>query len=144
LPAIKISIGRASMAARLSNMPIALGLEGSANKLGIGIIQHDESRKIPAIVLANIRDTYITPPGQGFLPRDTAQHHRDCILAVLGKALKEAKVTPEDIDVICFTKGQYSPVCDLVHYNTYQPSSFQVREWEHRSPLLPLLRERSL
>jgi N6-L-threonylcarbamoyladenine synthase len=86
-------------------MPIALGLEGSANKLGIGIIQHDESGKSPAKVLSNIRDTYITPPGQGFLPRDTAQHHRDCILQVLGKAMKEANVTPNDIDVICFTKG---------------------------------------
>ncbi|KAI9290026.1 Gcp-like domain-containing protein [Umbelopsis sp. AD052] len=86
-------------------MPIALGLEGSANKLGIGIIQHDETGKSPAKVLSNIRDTYITPPGQGFLPRDTAQHHRDCILEVLRKAMKEANVTPKDIDVICFTKG---------------------------------------
>lgn len=86
-------------------MPIALGLEGSANKLGIGIIQHDETGKSPAKVLSNIRDTYITPPGQGFLPRDTAQHHRDCILQVLSKAMKEANVTPKDIDVICFTKG---------------------------------------
>ncbi|KAM3579546.1 putative tRNA threonylcarbamoyladenosine biosynthesis protein kae1 [Umbelopsis sp. WA50703] len=87
-------------------MPIALGLEGSANKLGIGIIQHDETGESPAKVLSNIRDTYVTPPGQGFLPRDTAQHHRDCILAVLAKAMKEANVTPDDIDVICFTKGK--------------------------------------
>ncbi|GAB5590946.1 putative tRNA threonylcarbamoyladenosine biosynthesis protein kae1 [Umbelopsis nana] len=85
-------------------MPIALGLEGSANKLGIGIIKHDESGAGPAVVLSNVRDTYITTPGQGFLPRDTAQHHRDCVLAVLAKAMKEAKVTPQDIDVICFTK----------------------------------------
>ncbi|KAG2172739.1 hypothetical protein INT43_000086 [Umbelopsis isabellina] len=86
-------------------MPIALGLEGSANKLGIGIIEHDEKSELPAKVLSNIRDTYITPPGQGFLPRDTAQHHRDCILEVLAKAMKEANLTPDDIDVICFTKG---------------------------------------
>jgi N6-L-threonylcarbamoyladenine synthase len=102
-------------------MPIALGLEGSANKLGIGIIQHDESGKGPAIVLANVRDTYITPPGQGFLPRDTAQHHRDCILAVLAKALKEANLTPQDIDVICFTKGKCSEsrlMPDLAKFNS--------------------------
>lgn len=37
---------------------IALGFEGSANKLGIGIIKDGE-------VLSNPRETYITPPGEG-------------------------------------------------------------------------------
>ena len=27
-------------------------------------------------MLSNPRRTYITPPGEGFLPRDTARHHR--------------------------------------------------------------------
>lgn len=83
-------------------MPIAIGFEGSANKLGVGVIRH-EGGKVD--ILSNVRDTYITPPGEGFLPRDTAQHHRDCILTVLDKAMKQANVTPDDIDVICFTKG---------------------------------------
>lgn len=39
---------------------IAIGFEGSANKLGIGIIRDDE-------VLSNVRHTYITPPGEGKL-----------------------------------------------------------------------------
>lgn len=39
-------------------MVITIGFEGSANKIGIGIIKD-------GIVLANIRRTYITPPGQG-------------------------------------------------------------------------------
>ena len=39
-------------------MVIALGFEGSANKLGIGIMRDGE-------VLANPRVTYITPPGEG-------------------------------------------------------------------------------
>ncbi|KAF7721068.1 putative tRNA threonylcarbamoyladenosine biosynthesis protein kae1 [Apophysomyces ossiformis] len=83
-------------------MVVAIGFEGSANKLGIGIIRHENGK---VDILANIRDTYITPPGQGFLPRDTAQHHRDCVLTVLKKAMSEAGMTPKDIDVICFTKG---------------------------------------
>ncbi|KAI9487732.1 MAG: Gcp-like domain-containing protein [Benjaminiella poitrasii] len=83
-------------------MVIAIGFEGSANKLGVGIIRHEDDK---VDILANIRDTYITPPGQGFLPRDTAQHHRDCILNVTKEALKQAKITPKDIDVICYTKG---------------------------------------
>jgi hypothetical protein len=84
-------------------MVIAIGFEGSANKLGVGIIRH-EGDKVD--ILANIRDTYITPPGQGFLPRDTALHHRECILRVTKEALKEANLTPEELDVICYTKGK--------------------------------------
>lgn len=83
-------------------MVVSIGFEGSANKLGVGIIRHEGE---DVTILANVRDTYITPPGQGFLPRDTAQHHRDCILRVTKEALEEAKMTPEDIDVICYTKG---------------------------------------
>lgn len=41
----------------------------------------------------------------GFLPRETAQHHRSLVLAVLSQALREAAVTPEQIDVVCYTKG---------------------------------------
>jgi len=39
-------------------MVISLGLEGSANKIGVGIVKD-------GTVLANPRQTYITPPGQG-------------------------------------------------------------------------------
>lgn len=79
-------------------MVIAIGFEGSANKIGIGIIQDGK-------VLSNPRRTYITPPGQGFLPRDTAKHHRANVLVVLKEALDQAKIDPKDIDVVCYTKG---------------------------------------
>lgn len=39
-------------------MVIAIGLEGSANKIGVGIIRD-------SVVLSNVRETYITPPGEG-------------------------------------------------------------------------------
>jgi len=39
-------------------MVISLGFEGSANKIGVGIVKDGE-------VLANPRQTYISPPGQG-------------------------------------------------------------------------------
>ena len=54
-------------------MVLAIGFEGSANKIGVGIIRD-------GVVLSNPRRTYITPPGEGFLPRDTAHHHRHCVL----------------------------------------------------------------
>ena len=41
-------------------MVIAIGFEGSANKLGVGIVKDGE-------VLSNPRVTYITPPGEGML-----------------------------------------------------------------------------
>ena len=39
-------------------MVIAIGFEGSANKIGVGIVKD-------GIVLSNPRRTFITPPGQG-------------------------------------------------------------------------------
>lgn len=62
-------------------MVIVIGFEGSANKLGVGIVKDGE-------VLANVRHTYITPPGEGFLPRDTAKHHQKHIIPVLKQALE--------------------------------------------------------
>uniref|UniRef100_H2XQE4 N(6)-L-threonylcarbamoyladenine synthase n=1 Tax=Ciona intestinalis TaxID=7719 RepID=H2XQE4_CIOIN len=79
-------------------MPTVLGLEGSANKLGIGIIQDGK-------VLSNPRHTYITPPGEGFLPRETAKHHKDWILSILRQALDEAQISPNDLDSVAYTKG---------------------------------------
>ncbi|TFY59890.1 hypothetical protein EVG20_g7622 [Dentipellis fragilis] len=82
---------------------LALGLEGSANKLGAGIIKHDVDGSTS--VLSNVRHTYITPPGEGFLPRDTAQHHREWALKVINDAVKKAGISMHDLDCICFTKG---------------------------------------
>lgn len=39
-------------------MVVAIGFEGSANKLGVGIVKD-------GVVLSSPRHTYITPPGQG-------------------------------------------------------------------------------
>lgn len=39
------------------------------------------------------------------MPRETAQHHRQVILAILKEALEVSKLKPDDIDVVCFTKG---------------------------------------
>lgn len=87
---------------------VALGLEGSANKLAVGIIRHPIGAPSPTnrgTVLSNIRDTYISPPGEGFLPRDTARHHRNWITRLIKRAMNEAKVSSADLDCICFTKG---------------------------------------
>lgn len=79
-------------------MVVVIGLEGSANKIGVGIIRDGE-------VLANPRNTYISPPGTGFQPSETAKHHKAHVIGLVKKALDEAQLKPADIDAICFTKG---------------------------------------
>lgn len=82
---------------------IALGLEGSANKLGAGIIRHARDG---VTVLSNVRHTYITPPGEGFQPKDTALHHRKWALNVIDRCFADAGLSVSDVDCICFTKGK--------------------------------------
>jgi N6-L-threonylcarbamoyladenine synthase len=112
-------------------MPIALGLEGSANKLGVGVIRHplsplhappsphdsahsdDEPSSYtngkvdsqPVEILSNLRHTFVSPPGTGFLPKDTAAHHRRWVVRLVKQAIQQAKTQIEDIDCICFTQG---------------------------------------
>ncbi|KOS15668.1 o-sialoglycoprotein endopeptidase [Malassezia pachydermatis] len=94
---------------------LALGLEGSANKLGAGIIRHSppagegpgsELNQARVDILSNVRHTYVTPPGQGFLPSDTAKHHKHWILRVVLEAVRTSGLQSlSEIDCICFTKG---------------------------------------
>lgn len=83
---------------------LAIGMEGSANKVGIGIMHHPEDGS-PAKVLANVRHTYVSPPGEGFLPKDVARHHRTWVVKLVKQALQEANVSVAQVDCICYTKG---------------------------------------
>jgi N6-L-threonylcarbamoyladenine synthase len=90
-------------------------MEGSANKVGVGIVEYDATSNTYHI-LANPRKTYISPPGHGFLPKPTAVHHQAHIVGLVKVALLEAfsddvvdGELQEDpsklISAICFTKG---------------------------------------
>lgn len=85
-----------------SDPVIALGIEGSANKIGVGVLAWDGSEYR---ILSNPRKTYITAPGVGFLPKETAWHHQRHIVPLVMHALTEAGIGPSDVNVICFTKG---------------------------------------
>lgn len=52
-----------------------LGLEGSANKLGVAIMDNNT-------ILSNLRTTYDAPIGHGFLPRDVNKHHQQNIVVI--------------------------------------------------------------
>ena len=66
-------------------MVVVIGFEGSANKIGVGIIRD-------GVVLSNPRKTFISPPGKGFMPSETARHHQEHVLEVTRQALEEAKL----------------------------------------------------
>lgn len=85
-----------------------LGLEGSANKLGVGIISSEKK------ILANLRRTFIPKTGQGFLPVETASHHFLNIIELIDQALCESKIYISNLTAVCFTKG--SIVLDLLLY----------------------------
>lgn len=78
---------------------LVLGIESSANKVGVGIV--DGYGRI----LANPRATFITPPGTGFLPRETAAHHQENVTALIRKAIDEAGVSVQAITCIAYTAG---------------------------------------
>jgi N6-L-threonylcarbamoyladenine synthase len=101
------------------NKTIVLGIEGSANKVGVGVLQYDPQTR-EYTILANPRKTFVAPTGHGFLPKETARHHQDHVVALIRAALDEAfpsdswssssssssSSRPEDkISAICFTKG---------------------------------------
>ncbi|KAK2749436.1 putative tRNA threonylcarbamoyladenosine biosynthesis protein kae1 [Myotisia sp. PD_48] len=83
---------------------IAIGMEGSANKLGVGVILHPNDGGPPQ-VLSNVRHTFVSPPGEGFLPKDTAKHHRKWVVTLVKQALRDADIGVSNVDCICYTKG---------------------------------------
>lgn len=76
---------------------ICLGIEGTAEKLGIGIVSDDGE------ILANV--TKHQPLVTGIHPREAAQHHADNMRGVLESALKKAKLDLKDIDLVAFSQG---------------------------------------
>ncbi|KAL7061021.1 hypothetical protein AAHC03_09755 [Spirometra sp. Aus1] len=79
-------------------MVLILGMESNAKKLGVGVVRDGE-------VLSNPRLTYVTPPGQGFKPTETARHHQSRVVQVVKRTLDEARVTPEELAATAYTKG---------------------------------------
>ena len=84
---------------------VVLGVESSANKVGVGVVAFWHAGAAPPppgltllpsgdggsfAILANPRKTYLTRPGEGFLPRETAWHHQAHVAALVRLALAEA------------------------------------------------------
>lgn len=80
------------------NETICLGIESTADDLGIGIATSHGK------ILANERSTYVPEKG-GIHPREAARHHSNEIGQVLHSALGKSGLNPKEINVIAFSQG---------------------------------------
>lgn len=77
---------------------ICLGIEGTAEKTGVGIVDDDGN------ILSNVGNQLFPEEG-GIHPREAAEHHSYWIPKLIPQACSEAKITLDDIDLISFSKG---------------------------------------
>ncbi|ASJ10646.1 UGMP family protein [Thermococcus sp. P6] len=76
---------------------IALGIEGTAHTLGVGVVTEDR-------VLANVFHTLTTDRG-GIHPKEAAEHHARLMRPLLKKALETSGIGMKDVDLIAFSQG---------------------------------------
>ena len=82
---------------------LSLGIEGTAHTLGIGIIDDKGN------ILSDVKSSFFPP--KGIHPREAAEHHAEVAPKLLKDAIKEAKINPEDLDIISFSQGPGLPPC---------------------------------
>jgi len=77
---------------------ICLGIESTADNLGVGIATSDGN------ILANEISTHVPEEG-GIHPREAARHHAEKMGETISRALKKAEITAKDLDYIAFSQG---------------------------------------
>ncbi len=80
-------------------MTIGLGIESTAHTFSASVIE--ENGKIRS----NVKSIYRPPSGSGIHPREASRHHADEAPSVVQSALKEAKVSFQDLDFIAYSAG---------------------------------------
>ncbi|TMA01829.1 MAG: bifunctional N(6)-L-threonylcarbamoyladenine synthase/serine/threonine protein kinase [Methanobacteriota archaeon] len=76
----------------------ALGIEGTAHTVGIGIV--DDACRI----LANVYDM-VKPEKGGIHPREAANHHAEMVVPLIRKAVDVAGLDLSDVDLVAFSQG---------------------------------------
>jgi N6-L-threonylcarbamoyladenine synthase/protein kinase Bud32 len=84
---------------------VCMGIESTAHTFGVGIVSSDGK------ILADARDMFRPAPGKGMVPRDVSEHHTAIAAGILAAALKEAKLTMDDVNVVAFSQGPGLPPC---------------------------------
>lgn len=86
---------------------ICLGIESTAHTFGVSIVNSDGK------VFSNVKDTYTTEQG-GIHPAKAREHHEKTADNLILKALTDAKLDANDIDLISFSQGPGLAPCLLV------------------------------
>ena len=87
-------------------MKYIIGIESTAHTFGVGILDMDGS------ILSNVKDSYTTSEG-GMIPMEVRAHHREVSGGVFERALKDAGVSEEDIEVVAFSAAPGLAPCLL-------------------------------
>jgi bifunctional N6-L-threonylcarbamoyladenine synthase / protein kinase Bud32 len=77
---------------------ICIGIEGTAEKTGVGIVDDDGK------ILASVGKALI-PDNGGIHPREAAEHHASTIVPLIKEALCESNLLLDEIDLVAFSKG---------------------------------------
>lgn len=86
---------------------ICFGIESTAHTFGVGIV-NDKGK-----ILANVKSMFTTKQG-GIHPTHAKEYHIKHADSVINKALKEAKIKKDQIDLISFSQGPGLPPCLVV------------------------------
>jgi len=101
---------------------ISLGIESTSHTFGVGIVKDKK-------ILSDVRDVFKPSTGFGIHPKLAAEHHINLAKKIIEDALKNAKLTLKDIDIISFSQGPGLPPClqvgliaaKTLHYMTKKP-----------------------
>jgi N6-L-threonylcarbamoyladenine synthase/protein kinase Bud32 len=77
---------------------ICIGIEGTAEKTGVGIVDSDGN------ILASAGKPLIPEKG-GIHPREAAEHHASTIVPLINDSLNESGLSLRDLDLVAFSKG---------------------------------------
>lgn len=77
---------------------ICIGIEGTAEKTGVGIVDSDGN------VLSS-RGKQLIPESGGIHPREAAEHHAASIVPLIKDSLKEANLNINEISLVAFSRG---------------------------------------
>ena len=87
-------------------MRYVLGVESTAHTFGVAVVDfHGKIR-------SNIKDSYVTEKG-GLIPLEVRMHHRRVADEIFERALKDAKVEENEIEVVAFSNAPGLAPCLL-------------------------------
>ena len=80
------------------NNLICIGLEGTAEKTGVGIVDSEGN------ILAS-KGSSLIPETGGIHPRQAAEHHAKSLIPLIKDAMQDAKLSLQDLDLVAFSQG---------------------------------------